>query len=90
MLGPMSQFPFGSISMQEGFKLSPLSSCNVSQAKYLLALFNRGFSVQHENGELALCWKLRPLIAVSIWVPASIQEVFFSLTLLRLLHLPFF
>ncbi|ONK57533.1 uncharacterized protein A4U43_C09F1470 [Asparagus officinalis] len=73
ILGPrvidyVSQFPFRSSSM-EGFKLSPSSACNVSQAKYLLGLFNRGFSVQHDNGRLALCWKSRPLIGVSIWVP---------------------
>ena len=66
MLGPriidcVGCFPFGPLIM-DGFRLAPLSSCNVSQVKFLLGLFNMGFGLQTENGRLALCWKSRPLI----------------------------
>uniref|UniRef100_A0A0D9XPC4 BZIP domain-containing protein n=1 Tax=Leersia perrieri TaxID=77586 RepID=A0A0D9XPC4_9ORYZ len=53
----------------EGFKACELSACNIAQARMLVGLFNRVFGVVFEKGRLALCWKSRPLISVSVWAP---------------------
>ncbi|GLJ53818.1 hypothetical protein SUGI_1148780 [Cryptomeria japonica] len=59
------------ITSQLGFKSSPLSMFNQCQAKLLLGLFNDGYRIEEENGNLVLGWKSRPIISVSCWVPVQ-------------------
>uniref|UniRef100_I1R4B3 Uncharacterized protein n=1 Tax=Oryza glaberrima TaxID=4538 RepID=I1R4B3_ORYGL len=60
----------GGAQMMEGLRAREVSGFSVAQGKMLAGLFGGGFGVVHqEKGRLALCWKSRPLISVSLWCP---------------------
>uniref|UniRef100_A0A0E0MJY2 Uncharacterized protein n=1 Tax=Oryza punctata TaxID=4537 RepID=A0A0E0MJY2_ORYPU len=60
----------GGGAQMEGLRACELSSFSVAQRKMLAWLFGGGFGVVHqEKGRLALCWKSRALISVSVWCP---------------------
>ncbi|CAI9109026.1 OLC1v1008757C1 [Oldenlandia corymbosa var. corymbosa] len=80
ILDCMKQFPCGMtdelrtdnpFSREVGFRAISMSSCNVTQARHLVSLFNGDFWVQNEPYRLNLCWKSRPLTTASIWVPTA-------------------
>lgn len=50
-----------------GFKPSPLSFHNLSQARLLLGLFKDGFKLEETGHRLRLGWRSTPLIAASAW-----------------------
>ncbi|KAJ7298809.1 hypothetical protein O6H91_Y395800 [Diphasiastrum complanatum] len=54
--------------MQElGFEPLSISHYNQIQAELLLAFFKEGYRIEDEGDELAICWRDRPLVAVSTW-----------------------
>ncbi|XP_068315015.1 protein NODULATION SIGNALING PATHWAY 2-like [Pyrus communis] len=58
-------------SLNGGFKPIPFTCYNIPQANYLANLFDKGYSVQHHNCRLALCWKSRPMLKASVWLPIT-------------------
>ncbi|KAI3953409.1 hypothetical protein MKW92_018959 [Papaver armeniacum] len=58
------QFPFGSSdkkSWEDGFSLT--------KGYQAILLTSYCYWVQHEKCKLGLCWKSRPLISTTVWVP---------------------